>query len=134
VRTYPDPDHSVHDDRFLAVGQSMVGTLLLVAFTIIGDQPWLINARAVTRAERRRFMHMDEIRDAAIQTEDDDDDLRPFYEFDKMDFVVGKHYFPVLGIRVTLDEDVANDALRLLVSEGRAKKQPPPDRQHVVLG
>ena len=142
VTTYPDPEHSADEDRFLAVGQSAAGALLVVAYTIIEDRPWLINARVVMRAERRRFMRGDEIRDAANERlGDDDDDLRPFYEFDKMVGVVGKHYFPFLGIRVTLDEDVAeyfpteemvNDGLRMLISEGRATKQPPPVRRRSV--
>jgi len=138
VRTYADPDHSSDDDRFLAVGQSEQGRLLMVGYTIFNDRPWLINARVPERAERRRYRRGDEIRDAAIQTDDDDDDLRPFYEFDKMVGVVGKHYFPFFGIRVRLDEDVAeyfptedmvNDALRVLIGEGRATKQRPPSRQ-----
>jgi len=88
-------------------------------------------------------MNEDEIRDEALKRieEDDDDDLRPFYEFDKMKGVVGQHYFPYLGIRVTLDEDVAhyfpteelvNAALRVLVAEGRATRQPPPPRRRIA--
>ena len=143
VQTYSDPDHSVGEIRFLAVGHSGAGILLIVGFTIIEDQPWLINARTVTRAEKRRYMRGDEIRDAVPKPidNDDDDDLRPFYEFDKMKGVVGKHYFPYLGIRVTLDEDVAhyfpteelvNSALRVLIGEGRATKQPPPPRRRIA--
>jgi uncharacterized DUF497 family protein len=141
VRTYPDPDHSIDEDRFLAVGRSAGELLLIVGYTVISDEPWLINARVLTPAERRRMMRGDEIRDAAMRPDtDDEDDLRPFYEFDKMTFEVGKHYFPFLGIRVTLDRDVAeyfptedmvNDALRVLIAEGRATKQPPP--QHPRL-
>ena len=87
-------------------------------------------------------MNEDEIRDEALKRiEEDDDDLRPFYEFDKMKGVVGQHYFPYLGIRVTLDEDVAhyfpteelvNAALRVLVAEGRATRQPPPPRRRIA--
>ena len=82
----------------------------------------------------------DDMREDEIE-DDDDDDLRPFYEFDKMKGEVGKHYFPYLGIRVTLDEDVAhyfpteelvNAALRLLISEGRATQQPPPPRKRIA--
>jgi hypothetical protein len=143
VQTYPDPDHSLSENRFLAVGHSATGILLITGFTIIGDQPWLITARAVTRAEKRRYMRGDEISDALLKRHDDDedDDLRPFYEFDKMKGIVGKHYFPYLGIRVTLDEDVAryfptedlvNAALRVLIDEGRATEQPPPPRTRIA--
>ena len=134
VRTAPDPDHSGEEDRFLAVGQSAGDLLLVVAYTVVVDEPWLISARVLTPAERRRMMRSDTIRDAAME-QNEEDDLRPFYEFDKMTFEVGKHYFPFLGIRVTLDRDVAeyfptedmvNDALRVLIAEGRATKQQPP--------
>jgi hypothetical protein len=78
-----------------------------------------------------------EIRKGTIEF-DDDDDLRPFYELDKMVGVVGKHYFPFLGIRITLDEDVAeyfpteemvNNALRAVIRQGQVTKQPPPARR-----
>lgn len=85
-------------------------------------------------------MSGDEIRDALIRDEGADDDLFvPEFDFSKG--VRGRHYFPFLGITVMLDQDVAeyfstedmvNDALRVLISEGRATKQPPPLHPRMV--
>ena len=71
--------------------------------------------------------------------EDDDDLYIPPFDFSKG--VRGKAYRPFYGIRVLLDQDVAeyfpnddmvNDALRVLIAEGRATKQPPPPHPTLV--
>ena len=69
----------------------------------------------------------------------EDDNCEEFdQEIDFSKAVEGMHYFPFLGIRVFLDPDVAeyfptedrvNEALRALIAEGRATKQPPPRRR-----
>lgn len=80
----------------------------------------------------------DEIHDAALEPDDCDEFDR---DFDFSRAVLRKHYFPFVGIRVFLDPDAAeyfpteqmvNDALRLLIREGRATKQPPPSRPSMV--
>ena len=51
----PDPDHAVGEQRFLVLGLSIRGRLLVVAF---GDRPprtRLISARLATRHELRRY-------------------------------------------------------------------------------
>jgi len=53
--TIPDPDHSQGEERFLLVGQSRAGRLLVVAHTERGDEIRLINARAATRRERQIY-------------------------------------------------------------------------------
>ena len=53
--TIPDPDHSVGEDRWLLVGQSGAGRLLVVAHTERGDEIRLINARLATRRERDTY-------------------------------------------------------------------------------
>jgi len=133
--SYRDDRHSVDDDRHLIIGTSARGRLLVVTYIVLDDDlPWLINARVAERFERKRYMSGDEIRDALIRHEEADDDLFvPEFDFSKG--VRGRHYFPFLGITVMLDQDVAeyfptedmvNNALRVLISEGRATKQPPP--------
>ena len=53
--TIPDPDHSVGEERWLLVGQSGGGRLLVVAHTERGDEIRLINARLATRRERDTY-------------------------------------------------------------------------------
>ena len=128
-----DGPHSWDEDRFMIIGRSDHKRLLVVTYVVFGDDlPWLIHARPAKPAEKRRFMAGDEIHDALLEPDDDECDDRDF-DFSKA--VPRKHYFPFLGIRVFLDPDTAeyfpteemvNDALRVLISEGRATKQPPP--------
>jgi uncharacterized protein len=53
--TIPDPDHSLGEERFLLVGQSKAGRLLVVAHTERGNEIRLINARPATRRERDKY-------------------------------------------------------------------------------
>jgi hypothetical protein len=53
--TIPDPDHSVGEERWLLIGQSGAGRLLVVAHTERGDEIRLINARLATRRERDTY-------------------------------------------------------------------------------
>ncbi len=50
-----DPDHSEDEDRYLIVGQSTQGRLLIVSYTERGNSVRLISAREVTRKERRVY-------------------------------------------------------------------------------
>ncbi|MGH7961844.1 MAG: BrnT family toxin [Candidatus Binatia bacterium] len=50
-----DPDHSYDEHRYLIIGESQPGRLLLVSYTERGDVTRLISARAVTPAERRDY-------------------------------------------------------------------------------
>jgi uncharacterized protein len=47
-----DPDHSEEESRYLIVGQSRGGSLLIVSYTERGNAIRIITARDVTRAER----------------------------------------------------------------------------------
>jgi hypothetical protein len=47
-----DPDHSVDEDRFVSVGQSALGRLLVVGYTERGSKIRLIFARRATWPER----------------------------------------------------------------------------------
>jgi uncharacterized DUF497 family protein len=51
----PDPDHSAEEVRFLLLGQSLPGRLLVVAHTEAGGIIGLISARRATRHERRDY-------------------------------------------------------------------------------
>jgi uncharacterized DUF497 family protein len=51
-----DPDHSSPDEaRFLLLGHSSAGRLLVVAHTEAGDDIRLISARLASRRERQRY-------------------------------------------------------------------------------
>ena len=53
--TVSDPDHSSAEDRYITVGSSNRGRLLLVAHTERGDRIRIISARELTRAERKAY-------------------------------------------------------------------------------
>ena len=53
--TVLDPDHSQGEERFLLVGHSKAGRLLVIAHTVRDNEIRLINARAATRRERQKY-------------------------------------------------------------------------------
>lgn len=53
--TFFDPDHSQDEDRFLTIGTSRMGRLLIVAHTEQDDYIRIISAREVTRRERSDY-------------------------------------------------------------------------------
>lgn len=53
--TFRDPDHSLEESRFLTIGLSSIGRILLVAHTDRGEAVRLISARRATRSERRFY-------------------------------------------------------------------------------
>ena len=50
-----DPDHSEEEDRYIIIGESQQGRLLLVAYTERGKGIRIISARTVTQRERRTY-------------------------------------------------------------------------------
>lgn len=50
-----DPDHSMDEDRYLIVGQSNRGRILIVSYTERVSSIRLISAREVTRQERKIY-------------------------------------------------------------------------------
>lgn len=50
-----DPDHSDNEERYLIVGESKQGRLLIVSYTERGNSIRLISARQVTSAEREAY-------------------------------------------------------------------------------
>jgi uncharacterized DUF497 family protein len=55
ARLYDDPDHSASESRFLLVGHSLAGQLLLVVHAEKRDTIRVISARRATSRERRRY-------------------------------------------------------------------------------
>lgn len=53
--TFPDPDHSLDEQRYLSVGSSLSGRILVVAHTDRGEAVRLISARPATPSERRFY-------------------------------------------------------------------------------
>ena len=53
--TYDDPDHSLDEERYVTIGHSDSGQLLMVAHTDRGDSIRIISARKLTRRERRAY-------------------------------------------------------------------------------
>jgi len=53
--TVPDPDHSAREARFVLIGHSDTGRLLVVVHTERPDQIRLITARIATRHERQTY-------------------------------------------------------------------------------
>jgi uncharacterized DUF497 family protein len=53
--TFPDPDHSLDEQRYLTIGSSLSGRILVVAHTDRGEAVRLISARAATPTERRFY-------------------------------------------------------------------------------
>jgi uncharacterized DUF497 family protein len=53
--TYHDPDHSATEHRFITVGMSRSGRVLMVAHADRGDRVRIISARKTTSQERRHY-------------------------------------------------------------------------------
>ena len=53
--TFPDPDHSLEEHRFVIIGSSESGKILVVAHTDDGEFVRIISAREVTHGERKSY-------------------------------------------------------------------------------
>ncbi|HET6361916.1 MAG TPA: BrnT family toxin [Gemmatimonadota bacterium] len=51
----PDPEHSVGEERWLLLGRSSTGRILVVAHTDRRNEIRIISARPATRLERRTY-------------------------------------------------------------------------------
>ena len=54
-RTIDDPLHSDEEDRFITLGESTEGRMVVVVYVERGDRIRLISARLATRRERRDY-------------------------------------------------------------------------------
>ena len=53
--TIPDPEHSDDEDRFILMGSTYLGRILVVVHTDRGDNIRVISARSATRTEMRAY-------------------------------------------------------------------------------
>ena len=53
--SFPDPDHSLDEQRFIIIGASDQGRIIVVAHTDDGEFVRLINAREATTSERKSY-------------------------------------------------------------------------------
>jgi uncharacterized DUF497 family protein len=53
--TSPDPDHSISESRYITIGASEFGRLIIVAHSERGAVLRIISARLATKAERRIY-------------------------------------------------------------------------------
>jgi hypothetical protein len=58
--TAADPSHSTDEHRYITVGLSSLGRLLLVAHTERGDRIRIISARTLTAREKRAYENTQE--------------------------------------------------------------------------
>jgi uncharacterized protein len=53
--TFPDPDHSLGEQRYVTIGRSKLGQTLVVAHAEEEDTIRIVSARRATRRERRFY-------------------------------------------------------------------------------
>ena len=53
--TFRDPDHSVGEERYIDIGHSARGRLLVVSYTERQEQTRIISCRLATRRERKDY-------------------------------------------------------------------------------
>lgn len=125
--TIDDPGHSDYEERYVTIGASLFDDVYVVVHADGEDRIRIISARHATNAERRKYMNEDFDR---IHDREEKDPMRPEYDFSKG--VRGKYWKgPERKIvsYMRIDQDVRrhfrtaeqiNDALRMLIREGRA--------------
>ena len=60
--TFYDPDHSVGEDRFLDIGMSARGRLIVISHTDRNDTVRIISARIPTKSERQNYEEGDKFK------------------------------------------------------------------------
>lgn len=53
--TFPDPDRSINERRFITIGLSAGGKIIILSHTDRGDRIRIISARKATRKEQRFY-------------------------------------------------------------------------------
>jgi uncharacterized DUF497 family protein len=115
-----DPRHSTEEERFVLLGQSELGRILVVMFTERGDVIRLISARRATSREQRA---MKRLKTKTTGRRNGGRDVLPEYDFSRARKNKYAARYARGSIVVTLDPDVAaifpgaregNEALRAL--------------------
>jgi hypothetical protein len=126
--TFPDPDHSLDEQRFLTIGSSLSGRILVVAHT---DR-----ARPSDSSARGRPPRASEDSMKKASKPNEDDALRPEYDFSSLAGGVRGKYFKRYraGVNLALLEpEVANafptdaavnEALRTVLRATKAHRRP----------
>ncbi len=55
--TYPDPKHSINEERFIMIGLSDRQRVLVISHMYRGETVRIISARPATKRERRFYEH-----------------------------------------------------------------------------
>jgi uncharacterized DUF497 family protein len=58
--TYPDPDHSTSEQRFITIGMSSLHRVLIVAHADRDEKIRIISARKTTQRERKHYEEYEE--------------------------------------------------------------------------
>jgi len=58
VANIPDPDNSEDEERFIAIGISVGGSLLVVVFTMRNERMRIITCRKATKTERKTYENL----------------------------------------------------------------------------
>jgi uncharacterized protein len=53
--TIPDPDHSVHESRYIILGLTGQGRVLVVVYTERGETIRIVSCRRASSLERKRY-------------------------------------------------------------------------------
>lgn len=53
--TIYDPDHSEDEDRYISLGLSDLGRILVISYTERGDRIRIISARVANKRERKQY-------------------------------------------------------------------------------
>jgi uncharacterized DUF497 family protein len=53
--TFPDSDHSIHEERYLIIGFSSQNRILVISHTYRGEKIRIISARQATTRERKFY-------------------------------------------------------------------------------
>ena len=53
--TYPDPDHSHYENRYITIGLSQSGKIIILSHTDRNNKIHIISARIATRQERKFY-------------------------------------------------------------------------------
>ena len=55
IATIQDPDHSANEERYVSIGISVLGDLLVVVHTERGERIRLVSCRKANNAERKAY-------------------------------------------------------------------------------